>query len=195
MVYVDDIVITGSDATIISQLKEHLFSHFQTKNLGSLKYFLGIEVAQSKEGVVISQRKYAFDILKETGLENCKPIDSPMDSNQKLIVDQGEAFPDPERYRRLMGKLIYLTITRPDISFAVGVVSQFMQNPHIDHWNAILHILRYIKRALGQGLLSEDKGNTQLMGYCDADCSELLTRLSEQSPSSKICFLIWFTLS
>ena len=70
---------------------------------------------------------------------------------------------------RLVGKLIYLTITRPDISFAVGVVSQFMQNPHIDHWNAVVHILRYVKRALGQGLLYEDKGNTQLSGYCDAN--------------------------
>nr|KYP44454.1 hypothetical protein KK1_034031 [Cajanus cajan] len=153
MVYVDDIVITGNDATRISQLKEHLFIYFQTKDLGSLKYFLGIEVAQLKEGVVISQRKYALDILKETGLENCRPIDSPMDPNQKLMMYQGEIFLDPKRYRRLVGKLIYLTITRPDISFAIGVVSQIMQNPHIDHWNAVIRILRYIKSAPGQGLL------------------------------------------
>nr|KYP68976.1 hypothetical protein KK1_022626 [Cajanus cajan] len=104
MVYVDDIVITGNDATRISQLKDHLFSHFQTKDLGSLKYFLGIEVAQSKEGVVISQRKYALDILKETCLENCRPIDSPMDPNQNLMMDQGEIFLDPERYKRLVRK-------------------------------------------------------------------------------------------
>ena len=90
-------------------------------------------MAQSKEGVIIAQRKYALDILEETGLTNCKPIDSPMDSNQKLTRDQGELFSDPERYRRLVGKLIYLTITRPDLSYPVGVVSQFMQNPHIDH--------------------------------------------------------------
>ena len=106
---------------------------FQNKDPGCLKYFLGIEVAQSKEGVVISQRKYALDILEETGMTNCRPIDSPMDPNQKLMSDQGEPFPDPERYRRLVGKLIYLTITRPDLSFVVGVVSQFMQDPHIDH--------------------------------------------------------------
>ncbi|KAG4940850.1 hypothetical protein JHK87_044721 [Glycine soja] len=85
------------------------------------------------------------------------------------MADQSEAYPDPERYRRLVGKLIYLTITRPDISFAVGVVSQFMQNPHLDHWNAVMRILRYVKKAPGQGLLYEDKGSTQLSGYCDAD--------------------------
>ncbi|XP_020205955.1 uncharacterized protein LOC109791109 [Cajanus cajan] len=100
---------------------------------------------------------------------DCKPIDSPMDPNQKLMADQGELFTDPERYRRLVGKLIYLTITRPDLSFAVGIVSQFMQAPHIDHWNAVLRILRYIKKAPGQGLLYEDKGDSQISGYCDAD--------------------------
>ena len=76
----------------------------------------------------------------------------------KLKVDQSEIYPDPERYRRLVGKLIYLTITRPNISFVVGVVSQFMQNPHVDHYNVVIRILRYIKRAPGQGLLYEDKG-------------------------------------
>ena len=169
MVYVDDIVITGNDTTKIVQLKEHLFSHFQTKDLGHLKYFLGIEVAQSEDGFMISQRKYALDILEEIGMQNCRPVDSLMDPNMKLMADQSEAHLDPERYRRLVGKLIYLTITRLDISFSFGVVSQFMHNPHVDHWNVVMHILRYIKRAPGQGLLYEDKGNTQLSGYYDAD--------------------------
>ena len=169
VVYVDDIVITGNDPKKISQLKEHLFSHFQTKDLGKLKYFLGIEVAQSENGIIISQRKYALDILKETSMLDCKPADSPMDPNLKLLPNQGETYSNPERYRRLVGKLIYLTITRPDISFAVGVVSQFMQSPHNDHWDAVIRILRYIKRTPGQGLLYEDKGSTQIVGFCDAD--------------------------
>lgn len=99
----------------------------------------------------------------------CKPADSPMDPNLKLLPNQGETYSNPERYRRLVGKLIYLTITRPDISFAVGVVSQFMQSPHNDHWDAVIRILRYIKRTPGQGLLYEDKGSTQIVGFCDAD--------------------------
>ena len=73
------------------------------------------------------------------------------------------------RDKILVGKLIYLTITRPDISFAVGIVSQFMQAPHVDHWNVVLRILSYIKKTLGQGMLYEDKGNTHISGYCDAD--------------------------
>nr|KYP52070.1 Copia protein [Cajanus cajan] len=171
IVYVDDIVITGNDVAIISQLKKHLFSHFQTKDLGHLKYFLGIEVSQSKEGIVISQRKYALDILEETNMTDYRPIDSPMDPNQKLMTDQGEPFTKLERYRRLVGKLIYLTITRPDLSFAIGIVSQFMQAPNIDHWNAVLliRILKYIKGAPGKGLLYGYNNHTQVVGYSDAD--------------------------
>ncbi|XP_019150387.1 PREDICTED: uncharacterized protein LOC109147209 [Ipomoea nil] len=169
VVYVDDIVITGSDQEGISQLKEYLFSRFQTKDLGKLKYFLGIEVAQSSSGIVISQRKYALDILEETGMLDCRPVDNPMDPNVKLLPGQGEPLLDRERYRRLIGKLNYLTITRPDISFAVSVLSQFLENPCDTHWDAAVRVLRYIKRAPGQGLLYEDRGHTQVVGYSDAD--------------------------
>ncbi|RDX85859.1 putative helicase CHR10, partial [Mucuna pruriens] len=141
VVYVDDIVITGNDDIKIFQLKQYLFSHFQIEDLGHLKYFLGIEVAQSKKGIVISQRKYGFDILQETS----------------------EPYSDPERYRRLVGKLIYLTITRPDISFAVGVVSQFMQASCVDHWAAVLCILIYIKKTPGQGSPIDRRSTT---GFC-----------------------------
>ena len=98
-------MITGNDQDGISQLKQHLFSHFQTKDLGKLKYFLGIEVAQSKAGVAISQRKYALDILEETGMLDCKPVDSPMDPNVKLVPGQGEPLEDLGRYRKLVSKL------------------------------------------------------------------------------------------
>ncbi|RVW49251.1 Retrovirus-related Pol polyprotein from transposon RE2 [Vitis vinifera] len=111
VVYVDDIVITGSDQDGIQKLKQHLFTHFQTKDLGKLKYFLGIEIAQSSSGVVLSQGKYALDIPGR---------------NRR-----------PGRYRRLVGKLNYLTITRPDISFPVSVVSQFLQSPCDSHWDAM----------------------------------------------------------
>ncbi|RVW97213.1 Retrovirus-related Pol polyprotein from transposon RE1 [Vitis vinifera] len=141
VVYVDDIVITGSDQDGIQKLKQHLFTHFQTKDLGKLKYFLGIEIAQSSSGVVLSQRKYALDILEETGMLDCKPVDTPMDPNVKLVPGQGEPLGDPGRYRRLVGKLNYLTITRPDISFP------------------------YTR----QGVLYQNRGHTQVVGYTDAD--------------------------
>jgi len=142
---------------------------FRPKTLGVLNTSLAIDVAQSNEGIVVSQRKYALDILEKTGMTTCRPVDSPMDPNQKLMADQGEPYSDPERYRKLVGKLTYLTITRPNISFVVGVVSQFMQAPLVDHWKAVISILGYIKKALGQGLLYEDKGNTQISRHCDVD--------------------------
>ena len=89
IVYVDDIVLTGSDNLGISLLKQHLCRHFQTKDLGKLRYFLGIEVAQSNSGIVISQRKYALDILEETGLMSSKAVETPMDPNIKLLPKQG----------------------------------------------------------------------------------------------------------
>nr|KYP40916.1 hypothetical protein KK1_037742 [Cajanus cajan] len=94
-------------------------------------------------------------------MTDCRPIDSPMDPNQKLMTNQGEPFTDPERYRRLVRKLIYLTITRPYLSFVVGIVSHFMHASHIDHWNVVLRILKYIKKALVQGL--------RISRYCNAD--------------------------
>ena len=129
----DDIVITGNDQDSIQKLQQHLFSHFQTKDLGKLKYFLGIEVTQSNSGVVISQRKYILDILTDTGMLDCKHVDTPMDPNIKLVPGQGELLRDPGRYRRLVDKLNYLTITRPDISFPVSVVNQFLQSPCDSH--------------------------------------------------------------
>ncbi|RVW55440.1 Retrovirus-related Pol polyprotein from transposon RE1 [Vitis vinifera] len=201
VVYVDDIVITGSDQDGIQKLKQHLFTHFQTKDLGKLKYFLGIEIAQSSSGVVLSQRKYALDILEETGMLDCKPVDTPMDPNVKLVPGQGEPLGDPGRYRRLVGKLNYLTITRPDISFLVSVVSQFLQSPCDSHWDAVIRILRYIKSTPGQGVLYENRGHTQVVGYTDADWAGSPTDRRSTSGSSAeaeyramalaTCELIW----
>ncbi|RVW98206.1 Retrovirus-related Pol polyprotein from transposon RE1 [Vitis vinifera] len=162
-------MLRSSDQDGIQKLKQHLFTHFQTKDLGKLKYFLGIEIAQSSSGVVLSQRKYALDILEETGMLDCKPVDTPMDPNVKLVPGQGEPLGDPGRYRRLVGKLNYLTITRPDISFPVSVVSQFLQSPCDSHWDAVIRILQYIKSTPGQGVLYENRGHTQVVGYTDAD--------------------------
>ena len=124
----DNIVITGSDQDSIQKLKQHLFTHFQTKALGQLNYFLGTEITQSSSGVVLSQRKYALDILEEIDILDCKLVGTPMDPNVKLVKGQGEYLGDPGRYRQLVGKLNYLTITRPNISFPVSVVSQFLQS-------------------------------------------------------------------
>ena len=169
VVYVDNIVIRGNDQDGIQKLKQHLFTHFQTKDLRRLKYFLGIEIAQPSSGVVLSQRKYALDILEETGMLDCKLVDTRMDPNVKLVPRRGESLGDPRSYRRLISKLNYLTITRPDVSFPVNVVSQFLQSPCDSHWDAIIRILRYIKSTPGQGVLYENRDHTQVVGYTDAN--------------------------
>ena len=123
MVYVDNIIITGDDKKCIDDLKRYLQNSFRTKDLGKLHYFLGIEVARSKEGISLSQRKYVLDILEEIGLLGSKPVETPMDPNVKLYENQGDLLSNPKRYRCLVSKLNYLTITFPDISFAVSVLS------------------------------------------------------------------------
>ena len=101
-----------------------------------------------------------MDILEETGILECKPVDTPMDPNFKLVHGQGEPLRDPRRYRRLVGRLNYLTITRLDISFPVNVVSQFLQSPFDSHWDAVIRILCYIKGTPGQRVLYENIGHT-----------------------------------
>ena len=110
---------------------------------------------------------------------DCKPVDTPMDPNVKLVLGQGKPLRDPGRYRRLVGRLNYLTITRPDISFLVSIVSQFLQSLCDSHWDAVIRILRYIKGTPGQGVLYENRGHTQIIGYCDVDwASSPVDRLS-----------------
>lgn len=149
MVHVDDIIINGRDHDDIVDLKQA----FQTKDLGQLRYFLQIETATSKQGIYLSQRKYVMNLLEESGMLEYKlffffeefgykHIDSPMDSNVQIGIDEGELLPDPSRYRRMVGKLIYLILTQPNIVFSVGVVSQSMHTPHQPHWDVVCRIQR-----------------------------------------------------
>ncbi|XP_038880011.1 uncharacterized mitochondrial protein AtMg00810-like [Benincasa hispida] len=168
VVYVDDIVITGDDALGIQSLKTFLHSQFYIKDLGMLKYFLGIEVIRSKKGILLSQRKYILDLLTETGKLGVKPCSTPMMLNLQLTKD-GELLKDHERYRRLVGKLNYLTLTRPDIAYSVSIVSQYMSCPTVNHWVSLEHILCYLKVALGCGLLYKDYGHTNIECISNAD--------------------------
>ena len=141
IVYVDDIIISGNDSAGIANLKHHLSMQFHTKDLGALRYFLGIEVARSSRGIYLSQRKYVLDLLSETGFLGSRPAETPIDPIGKLDAEVGDLFPDVGRYRHLIGKLIYLTVTRPDITYVVSVVSQYMHTPRAPHFEAICRIL------------------------------------------------------
>ena len=136
-VYVDDIILTGSDDTSILATKTYLQQHLSIRDLGSPRYFLGIESAHQDGKLALTQRKYALDMLKETRLLGCKPETSPMEACPQFWDTSSPLFEDAYRYRRLLGKLIYLTVTRPDIVYAVSVLSQFMQEPRQVPWREL----------------------------------------------------------
>uniref|UniRef100_A0A2N9F095 Reverse transcriptase Ty1/copia-type domain-containing protein n=1 Tax=Fagus sylvatica TaxID=28930 RepID=A0A2N9F095_FAGSY len=127
LVYVDDILVAGNDLSQIETFKHALSTNFKTKDLGPLKYFLGLEVARSPKGIFLNQRKYALDILNDSGQLGARTASFPMEQNLKLTNQDGALLSDPSTYRRLVGRLIYLTITRPDIVFAVNILSQLGQ--------------------------------------------------------------------
>ncbi|KAL5757963.1 hypothetical protein ACOSP7_020574 [Xanthoceras sorbifolium] len=168
LIYVDDILITGNDPTSIAKIKKFLHNNFRLKGLGNLKYFLGIELSASKRAIFISQRKYALEIIKDTGLLRAAPIDTPMKRSLKLS-DKSDLLKDPGRYRRLVGRLIYLTVSRPDITYSVHVLSRFMHQPRKDHWEAALLIVRYLKSAPGQGLFFSSASDLRLRAFCNSD--------------------------
>lgn len=152
IIYVDDMVITGSDEEEMARLRNNLFQEFEMKDLGNLQYFLEIEVQRSPQGIFISQRKYVLDLLAETGMLDCRPSDTPMAANQKLQIKEDAPLVDKEQYQKLVGKLIYMSHTWPDISYAVGVVSQFMHKPQEEHSEAVMRIIRYLKKTPERGI-------------------------------------------
>ena len=169
LVYVDDIIVTGGDAREIRRLTTSLSEQFEMKALGQLKYFLGIEVAYSESGISLSQHKYTLDLLQETGQLGCKPTTTPLDVNIKIGKGDDGAAVDKLFYQRLIGKLIYLNHTRPDISYAVSLLSQFMSESYEIHLLAAYRILSYLKFTVGQGVLFTRDGGLSLEAYTDSD--------------------------
>ncbi|CAL8155034.1 unnamed protein product [Prunus armeniaca] len=127
--------------------EDYLATEFEMNNLGGLKYFLEIKVARSQQGIFLSQRKYVWDLLTDTGMLDCKHVDTHIVHNHHLGEYSDQVLTNKERYQRLVGRLIYLSYTRPDIAYAVSVVSQFMHSSSEDHMNAVIRILRYLKYA------------------------------------------------
>ena len=169
LVYVDDMVITGTHLDIISALKAYLCSRFHMKDLGQLSYFLGLEVLYSPQCLFLCQKKYTKDLLAETKMEHCRPLRVPLTPNLKLYAHSGTPLADPNRFRRLVGKLIYLSITRPDISFAVQFLSQFMSSPTDAHLREVTHLLHYLHATSDHGLFFAHNSVFQLRAFCDSD--------------------------
>ncbi|XP_070050115.1 uncharacterized protein [Nicotiana tomentosiformis] len=151
-VYVDDIIITGDYLHEISALKEFLNNQFKIKDLGLLNYFLGIEVLYDESGVILHQRKFIADLLHEFNCDSISAVVSPVELGVKLKSDDEELLPRPDTYRSLVGKLNFLTHTKPDLCFTVQHFSQFLKCLRVPHMNAALHILRYLKGTPNVGI-------------------------------------------
>ena len=175
----------------MNSLKGLLSQEFEIKDVGHLKYFLGMEVARSSKGISISQWKYVLDLLNETGMMGCKPVDTLMDPNVKLGPRTGGTTVDKGRYQQLVGELIYLTHTRPDIGFSVSVVSQFMNNPSKEHLEAVYRIIRYLKSDPGKGLFFGKTASRAIDVYTDADWVGSVT---DRRSTSRYCSFIWGNL-
>lgn len=172
LVYVNDIVIASNDNDSVTRLKEDLKKSFKLRDLGLLHYFLGLDIARSKEDISICQHKYALALLDEACLLTCKPYTIPMDPSIKLVHDSSElALSDPTVYRRLVGKMMYLTITHPDITFAVNRLCQFASAPKQSHLQAAYKVLRYLKSTLGKGIFYSVHSDLLLKCFTDADWS------------------------
>ena len=169
LVYVDDIILAGNSLDEFQNIKTILHNSFKIKDPGQLKYFLGLEVAHSKQGISLCQRKYCLDLLADSGFRNSKLVSTPSDPSIKLHNDSSPLYEDISSYRRLIGRLLYLNTTRPDIIFVTQQLSQFLTKPTQTHYTAAMRVLRYLKSCPGKGLFFPRDSTLKLLGFSDAD--------------------------
>ncbi|XP_058732740.1 uncharacterized mitochondrial protein AtMg00810-like [Vicia villosa] len=169
LVYVDDIMLAGSCLTEITHVKQFLHNKFKIKDLGKLRYFLGFEIARSANGIFLNQRKYTLELLEDSGLLASKPSPILIDPSSKLSAHDGQPMEDPSVYRRLIGRLVYLTNSRPDISFAVQHLSQYVSKPLLPHYHAAIRVIRYLKSVPAKGIFYPATSSLKASAFADSD--------------------------
>jgi hypothetical protein len=169
ILYVDDLLITGSSTARTNWLRKQLLSKFEMSDLGNASYYLGVEIIKTKSGSFLNQRAYALSILEEFQMTNCNPLSVPLQEGLKLKLWQEEDMVDAGHYRKLVEKLIYLTNTRPDIKFAVGVLSRYMTSPREPHLQAAKQVLRYIRGTIDFGIFYIKGESSVVFGFTDSD--------------------------
>jgi histone deacetylase 1/2 len=170
LIYVDDIIVTSSSQEVVTALLKDLRSEFALKDLGELSYFLGIQVTPIQGGILLKQEKYATDILARVGMTKCKTSSTPLVVMEKLSREGGDLLSsdDATRYMSVVGPLQYLTLTRPDLAFAVNKVCQYLHSPTTVHWTAVKRILRFVKGTSNIGLRITKSMSTLVSGFSDA---------------------------
>ncbi|XP_019155374.1 PREDICTED: uncharacterized protein LOC109152241 [Ipomoea nil] len=168
LVYVDDIIMMGSNPSLVNTLLNRLATAFNIRDLGKPGFFLGIGTLHTSAGMILSQRRYMNDLLNRAGMTDCKPLATPA-STMQAVTPSDELFDNPTQYRRIVGALQYLTITRPDLSYAVNRLCQFMHSPTVDHWGMVKRVLRYVKGTVDYGLRLSASTSTSIQAYSDSD--------------------------
>jgi hypothetical protein len=183
--YVDDLFLTGEEKLIID-CKKKLAAEFEMKDLGLMHYFLGLEVWQkSPEKIFLNQGKYAVEILKRFDMLECKSMNTPMETKLKLLVDTSSEVIDATLYKQIIGSLMYLTTTKPDICFDVNTLSQFLVEPRRVHLVAAKHVMRYLKGTLDFGISYNGDHDFRLSGYTNSDWAG---SVSDRKSTSGCCF-------
>ncbi|KAM1578272.1 hypothetical protein ACFX1Z_039846 [Malus domestica] len=167
--YVDDIIYTGSSAALMNEFKTEMMGKYEMSDLGLLHHFLGLGVIQTESCIFLHQKKYARTLLEKFGLKECKPVATPLATNERLSKEDGSEIADESLYRQIVGSLLYLTATRPDIMFAASLLARFMHNPTRKHMGTAKRVLRYIQGTLDYGIAYEKGKDAVLIGYCDSD--------------------------
>ena len=169
LVYVNDILVNGSCSSMIDDLISYLHNKFSIRDLGHISYFLGIQVHRNVSTLHLSQVKYIQDLLDRTSMGGSKSAPTPRSPNRKLSQSDGTLLMDPIEYRSIVGALQYMTITRPDIAFAVNKACQFMSRPTDLHWQVVKQILCYLKGTITYGLQFQPSTTLDFQGFSDAD--------------------------
>jgi hypothetical protein len=154
---------------LFAQFKNSMMTTFDMTDLGRMRFFLGIEVLQRTDGIFISQCKYAQEILERFKMDHCNSVHNPAVPGFKLTKDEGGVKVDSTLYKQIVGSLMYLTATRPDLMFIVSLISRYMESPTESHLLAAKRILRYIKGTTNFGIFYKKGGNTKFFGYTDSD--------------------------
>jgi hypothetical protein len=168
-VYVDDLVVIGGCINVINDFKKQMQTEFKMSDLGPLSFYLGIEVHQQDGVITLSQGSYAAKIVEKAGLAGCNPCAAPMEHRTSLSKESKAPLVDGTAYRSLVGSLMYLVNTRPDLAYSVGYVSRFMERPTAEHLAAVKRIIRYVAGTLNLGCRYSKNSKWKLVGYCDSD--------------------------
>ncbi|KAG7559036.1 Integrase catalytic core [Arabidopsis thaliana x Arabidopsis arenosa] len=186
-IYVDDIVCGSTKQQLVNDFVQSMTKEFEMSMVGAMSYFLGLQIKQTDEGIHISQGTYAKELIQRFGLQTSKTSKTPMSSTTKLSADEAGESVDEKLYRAMIGSLLYLTASRPDLCFSVGVCARYQANPKQSHLNAVKRILKYVKGTTDYGLYYSKQTNQNLVGFCDADWAG---NLDDRRSTTGGCFFL-----